>query len=114
MSRPSALDKLNVKLSDDMLAMASMIIQQKQITFAPEAFEDRYEEALLTLVRSKISGGQPIITKAPERGNVVNLMDALAPKHRGGASPARRRACSEVGWRARPNPAAKKPAAKAT
>ena len=22
-------------------------------------------------------GGQPVITKAPERGNVVNLMDAL-------------------------------------
>ena len=45
--------------------------------FAPADFEDRYEEALLTLVKSKISGGQPVITKAPERGNVVNLMDAL-------------------------------------
>ena len=73
----SALDKLNVKLSDDMLAMAGMIIQQKQMAFAPETFEDRYEEALLTLVRSKISGDQLIITKSPERGNVVNLMDAL-------------------------------------
>ena len=28
-------------------------------------------------MKSKISGGQPVITKAPERGNVVNLMDAL-------------------------------------
>jgi DNA end-binding protein Ku len=73
----SALDKLNAKLSDDMLAMAAMIISQKPMTFAPEAFEDRYEEALLDLVKSKISGGQPVIAKAPERGNVVNLMDAL-------------------------------------
>jgi DNA end-binding protein Ku len=73
----SALDKLNVKLSDDMLAMASMIIGQKQTTFSPEAFEDRYEEALMELVKSKIAGGQPVISKAPERGNVVNLMDAL-------------------------------------
>jgi DNA end-binding protein Ku len=73
----SALDKLNVKLSDDMLAMAAMIIGQKQTTFAPETFEDRYEEALLALVKSKIAGGQPVIAKAPERGNVVNLMDAL-------------------------------------
>ena len=73
----SALDKLNVKFSDDMLEMAEKIIAQKEIKFAPEAFEDRYEEALLTLVKSKISGGQPIIAKAPERGNVVNLMDAL-------------------------------------
>ena len=28
-------------------------------------------------MKSKISGGQPVIAKAPERGNVVNLMDAL-------------------------------------
>ena len=41
----SALDKLNAKLSDDMLAMAAQIIAQKETTFAPEAFEDRYEEA---------------------------------------------------------------------
>jgi DNA end-binding protein Ku len=73
----SALDKLNAKLSDDMLAMAGMIIAQKPLQFAPEAFEDRYEMALLDLVKSKISGGQPVIAKAPERGNVVNLMDAL-------------------------------------
>jgi DNA end-binding protein Ku len=45
--------------------------------FDPEEFEDRYEEALMTLVRSKIAGGKPVITKVPERGNVVNLMDAL-------------------------------------
>ena len=73
----SALEKLNVKLADDMLGMAAQIIAQKATTFAPEAFEDRYEGALMELVKSKISGGQPIITKAPERGNVVNLMDAL-------------------------------------
>jgi len=73
----SALDKLNVKLADDMLGMAGMIIGQKQMNFAPQDFEDRYEEALMALVKSKIAGGQPIITKAPERGNVVNLMDAL-------------------------------------
>jgi DNA end-binding protein Ku len=73
----SALDKLNVKLSDDMLAMAAMIIGQKKMSFDPATFEDRYEEALMALVKSKITGGEPIITKAPERGNVVNLMDAL-------------------------------------
>lgn len=73
----SALDKLNAKYSDDMLAMAAQIIAQKQMDFAPQTFEDRYEEALLELVKSKIAGGQPVITKAPERGNVVNLMDAL-------------------------------------
>jgi DNA end-binding protein Ku len=73
----SALEKLNVKIAEDMLAMAGQIIASKAMDFAPAAFEDRYEEALLALVKSKIAGGQPVITKAPERGNVVNLMDAL-------------------------------------
>ena len=73
----SILEKLKAKYSDDMLKMAEQIISSKKIEFAPEQFEDRYEDALMTLVKSKIAGGQPIITKAPERGNVVNLMDAL-------------------------------------
>jgi DNA end-binding protein Ku len=73
----SALDKLNAKFSPDMLTMAEQIISQKEISFDPEAFEDRYETALMDLVKSKISGGEPVIAKAPERGNVVNLMDAL-------------------------------------
>jgi DNA end-binding protein Ku len=73
----SALDKLNAKVEDDMLGMASMIIKQKPMRFEPEKFEDRYEDALMALVKSKIAGGEPVIAKAPERGNVVNLMDAL-------------------------------------
>jgi DNA end-binding protein Ku len=73
----TALEPLKAKYSPDMLAMATQIIAGKEMDFAPEAFEDRYEDALLTLVKSKIAGGAPVITKAPERGNVVNLMDAL-------------------------------------
>jgi len=73
----TALEPLKAKYAPDMLAMATQIIAGKAMDFAPETFEDRYEEALLTLVKSKIAGGTPVITKAPERGNVVNLMDAL-------------------------------------
>jgi DNA end-binding protein Ku len=106
----SALDKLNAKLSDDMLAMAAQIIAQKETTFAPEAFEDRYEEALMELVKAKISGGQPIVTKAPERGNVVNLMDAL----RRSIEEERRPPAASLGKAAGAGKkAAKKPAAKA-
>jgi DNA end-binding protein Ku len=109
----TALDKLNAKFSDDMLAMAAQIIAQKQMTFSPEAFEDRYEEALLALVRSKIAGGQPVITKAPERGNVVNLMDALRrsiEEERRPPAPSLGKAAS--GKAAAAKPAAAKPAAK--
>jgi DNA end-binding protein Ku len=105
----SALDKLTAKLSDDMLAMAAQIIAQKETTFAPETFEDRYEEALMELVKAKISGGQPIVTKAPERGNVVNLMDAL----RRSIEEERRPPAASLGKAAgAAKTAAKKPAAK--
>ena len=100
----TALDKLNAKLTPDMLSMAAQIIAQKKMKFDPEAFEDHYEEALLTLVRSKIAGGEPVITKAPERGNVVNLMDAL----RRSIEEERRPAAPSLGKTAREGAAEKK------
>jgi DNA end-binding protein Ku len=105
----SVLDKLNAKISDDMLGMAEMIIKQRPMKFAPEAFEDRYENALLELVKSKISGGQPVIAKAPERGNVVNLMDAL----RRSIEEERRPPAASLGKTAASAKSAAKPAAKA-
>jgi len=104
----TALEHLKVKISDDMLKMAEMIIAQKPMTFAPETFEDRYEVALLELVKSKIAGGQPVIAKAPERGNVVNLMDAL----RRSIEEERRPPAPSLGKAAAKAPT-KKPAAKA-
>ena len=60
-----------------MLGLAEMIIDQHEGAFDPSVFNDRYQEALLELVKSKIKGGRPVIAKAPERGKVINLMDAL-------------------------------------
>lgn len=72
-----AFEELKTKIAPDMLAMARQIVQQKEISFDPRGFVDRYEEAVMALVKSKIAGGAPVIAKAPERGNVINLMDAL-------------------------------------
>lgn len=72
-----AFEELKVKIAPDMLAMARQIIEQKETRFDPRGFVDRYEEAVMALVKSKIAGGAPVIAKAPERGNVINLMDAL-------------------------------------
>ncbi|TKD26429.1 MAG: Ku protein, partial [Mesorhizobium sp.] len=36
-----------------------------------------YEIALMAMIREKLKGHKPIIAAAPERGNVINLMDAL-------------------------------------
>lgn len=70
-------EDLDVNVDDELLAMAEMIIKQKTMEFDPAMFEDRYEAALMDLVKSKITGKEPVISKAPEQGKVINLMDAL-------------------------------------
>ena len=59
------------------MGLAEMIIDQHAGSFDSEGFEDRYQTALLGLVKAKLKGAAPVVAKAPERGNVVNLMDAL-------------------------------------
>jgi DNA end-binding protein Ku len=66
-----------VKYPKEMRDLAGHIIDTKTGHFDPSKFEDRYENALLELVRSKQSG-EPVKSKtAPPPSNVVNLMDAL-------------------------------------
>ena len=61
----------------EMLDLAQKLIDQKVTHFDPKAYEDRYEQALLGMIKEKLKGHKPIIAAAPERGNVINLMDAL-------------------------------------
>jgi DNA end-binding protein Ku len=61
----------------EMLELAEALIAQKTTAFDPKAYEDRYEAALMAMIKEKLKGHKPIIAAAPERGNVVNLMDAL-------------------------------------
>jgi len=61
----------------EMLQLAEQLIKQKTGTFDPEQYTDRYEEALMEVIKAKIAGEEPVVTAAPERGKVINLMDAL-------------------------------------
>jgi DNA end-binding protein Ku len=61
----------------EMLELAEKLIEQKVTDFDPGRYEDRYELALMQMIREKLKGHKPIIAAAPERGNVINLMDAL-------------------------------------
>jgi DNA end-binding protein Ku len=61
----------------EMLALAEKLIEQKVTQFEPKNYEDRYETALMAMIREKLKGHKPIVAQAPERGNVINLMDAL-------------------------------------
>lgn len=61
----------------EMLELAQKLIEQKVKPFNPKDYEDRYEQALMAMIKEKLKGHKPIIAAAPERGNVINLMDAL-------------------------------------
>lgn len=61
----------------EMLQLAEQLIAQKSGPFEPSEFKDRYQDALRDLVLAKVKGQEPVIAKAPERGKVINLMDAL-------------------------------------
>src|SRR6218665_1701637 len=67
----------DVKADEEMLQLAEKLIEQKVKHFDPKDYEDRYETALMQMIREKLRGHKPIIASAPERGNVINLMDAL-------------------------------------
>ena len=67
-----------LKLPDQMVGLAEEIIDRMTGEFEPDKFEDRYENAMIELIRSKQAGLPAKVEKAPARAaNVVNLMDAL-------------------------------------
>jgi len=67
-----------LKLPAEMKELAAHIVDSKAAHFEPSTFEDRYETALVELLRSKQTGravAPPSEEPAPQR--VINLMDAL-------------------------------------
>ncbi|MHB2167223.1 non-homologous end joining protein Ku [Alsobacter sp. R-9] len=66
------------KLDREMVALAGHIIDQKKGTFDPASFEDRYEKAILDVIRAKQAGKAPPTVRPSGRpSNVVNLFEAL-------------------------------------
>jgi DNA end-binding protein Ku len=84
------------KVPKDMLDLAAYIVERKAGHFAPERFQDHYENALKELIKKKLHGER--IEKPQERSpaTVISLMDALrksvAADPRGSAVGARRAA----------------------
>jgi DNA end-binding protein Ku len=67
----------DVKLPQEMRELAIHIVEKKAGHFDPSKFEDRYENAVIQLVKSKQTGKPVELPKAPQPSNVINLMDAL-------------------------------------
>ena len=91
------------KADAEMLQLAEALIKQKVTKFDIKNYEDRYEVALREMIKEKLKGHKPVVAAAPERGNVINLMDALKASLGQGKPPAE----------SKPKKAAAKPAAKA-
>jgi DNA end-binding protein Ku len=71
-------DIADIQLPDQMVKLAEDIIDRMTGEFEPDKFEDRYEHAMIALIRSKQAGQPAPKEKATTRpANVVNLMDAL-------------------------------------
>lgn len=90
----------DVTVSGEMLDLATHIMKTKAATFDPSRFKDRYEDALVEMVRAKQTGATVKVTAPQRPSNVVNLLDAL-----------RRSLANDP--KAQPEPAAKSKPAKA-
>jgi len=77
-------DIKNPKISEDMIDLASHILDSKAAHFDPSKFKDEYENALKTLVKRK-AAGKPVKVAEPEErpDNVISLMDALQQSLKG-------------------------------
>ena len=68
----------DIKIPAEMKELAEVIIDRKTGHFEPVKFEDRYENAVIDLLKTKEAGLPPPAEKPePRPHNVINIMDAL-------------------------------------
>lgn len=66
-----------ITIKDEMLDLATHIIDTKAGRFDPSSFDDRYDAALADMVKAKMEGRKIKRPKPPEKGKVIDLMEAL-------------------------------------
>lgn len=104
-------DLPDIRIKKDMLDLARHIVSTKAGAFDPSSFDDRYEEAVATLVRDKLAG--KTIKRPRERRSpkVVDLMAALRESAGIAGGPAKGRAKAAAGAsKAKSKPRGKKAA----
>jgi len=95
------------KVPAEMLDIAQEIIARKSSHFEPDQFSDRYEEAVVEMLRAKQAGQVFSVPEQAAPANVVNIMDALKKSLEAAGSDAGRRPRA-------PSKTAEAPAAKET
>ena len=103
----------DLTLPAEMRELAGHIIETRSADFDPSKFEDRYENAVLDLIKSKQVGEPVAVPTSTPPSVVVNLMDALRRSIAAEQPPAQKvpsRSRSERGAKeaAKPRPAPRK------
>jgi DNA end-binding protein Ku len=87
----------HTKSSKEMIELAKELIERKSGKFDPTAFKDHYGDALRALVEEKRKRGKIVDSdddeepaKSEDRGNVIDLMDALRRSVKGKAAAAKK------------------------
>jgi DNA end-binding protein Ku len=87
----------DIKFDKEMLELAGHIIGTKQGSFDPSEYHDRYESALVELVKAKMEGRAPPKRKREPERKVVDLMEALRQSAKmGGKAPAKKPAARKT------------------
>ena len=66
-----------IKLNDKEMKMACELIENLATEFDPTKYQDEYRHQLLEMIHAKIEGQQIVAPEDPQRGKVVDLMEAL-------------------------------------
>ena len=59
------------------MALARQLIENKTAPFDPAAYADRYQGALLDLIKAKMNGTEPVRVQAAPAGQIIDLLEAL-------------------------------------
>jgi DNA end-binding protein Ku len=97
----------DMKVPNDMLELAEHIVASKTADFDPTKFVDRYEEAVVEMLKTKQAGMAAPKPREIHAPNVINLMDALRRSIAGaGTAPPTKAAKTPPAAAAPTNPAA--------
>jgi DNA end-binding protein Ku len=67
----------DLKMQESELEMARQLIANLTAPFSPDKYTDEYRAALLEIIDGKIKGEEVFIASSPEKGEVIDLAEAL-------------------------------------
>lgn len=67
----------DLKVQENELQMARQLIENLTAPFSPQKYTDEYRKALLEIIEGKIKGEDVFVAPSPEKGEVIDLVEAL-------------------------------------